>query len=108
MKSFGLFSIIVASALLPATQATWCQFFYDSGCSNSANGDTNFDCANHNVFGSGGGYAKCHGTKGSKQSCLIDRCSDGSCANSETFNVASDESCVGMGGAGPYYKIYFA
>ncbi|KAI1097316.1 hypothetical protein F4804DRAFT_347286 [Jackrogersella minutella] len=105
MKFFGVIGTLVAACLLPATQATWCQLFYDGGCSNSANGKINFDCANPNIFGSGGGFIKCHSTKGNKQTCLVSRCNDAACSTSDNFDVAADQDCVNMKGAGPYYKL---
>ncbi|KAI2468151.1 hypothetical protein F4781DRAFT_432698 [Annulohypoxylon bovei var. microspora] len=106
MKSSSLFGTLATAILLPATQATWCQFFYDSACTQKANGDVNFDCANHNVLGSGGGFAQCHGTSHNKQQCLINRCTDESCVNHSGLNVDADQSCINMYGAGPYYQLY--
>ncbi|KAI1476783.1 hypothetical protein K445DRAFT_10780 [Daldinia sp. EC12] len=108
MKSSGLISTLMAAALLPAAQATWCQFFYDDHCSNSASGSTNFDCANNNIFPNNGGYVKCHRTKANHQACQVHRCPDGSCTTGKTYNVLADESCINLEGAGPYYQLHIS
>ncbi|KAI2628758.1 hypothetical protein GGR54DRAFT_636475 [Hypoxylon sp. NC1633] len=71
MKLFGLYGALVTAVLLPATQANWCQLYDDGRCMNSDNGVTNFDCANHNIFGSGGGFIKCHRTTGNSRIYLL-------------------------------------
>ncbi|KAI0108237.1 hypothetical protein F4814DRAFT_451520 [Daldinia grandis] len=106
MKCFGLLSALAAAALLPATQATWCQFFHDNSCSQSSSGTTNFDCANNNIFANNGGFVKCHRTKANHQACEVKRCTDGSCSNGPTYNVVADQSCIDMHGGGPFYQIH--
>ncbi|KAK8016965.1 hypothetical protein PG993_015154 [Apiospora rasikravindrae] len=104
MKSFTLLSTLLAAlGLLPAaTQATWCQFYYDDACKNNANGDTSFDCGNNHVFGSGGGFVKCHDVK---NPCLISRCQDQSCSGAQNTQIAQGNTqCTGTGGAGPWAR----
>ncbi|KAK8075704.1 hypothetical protein PG997_010367 [Apiospora hydei] len=101
MKSSALLStLLTALGLLPAAaQATWCQFYYDSACKNNANGGTSFNCGNNNVFGSGGGFVKCHDVG---NACLISRCPDQSCgAGAQATTIArGNTQCVGTGGWG--------
>ncbi|KAK7961731.1 uncharacterized protein PG986_002556 [Apiospora aurea] len=101
MKSSALLStLLTALGLLPAaTQATWCQFYYDSACKNNANGGTSFNCGNNNVFGSGGGFVKCHDVG---NACLISRCPDQGCgAGTQATTIARGHTqCVGTGGGG--------
>ncbi|OTB14986.1 hypothetical protein K445DRAFT_23000 [Daldinia sp. EC12] len=106
MKSFHLATALATAGLLPATQATWCQLFYDDACTNSANGDTNFDCYNFDVFGSGGGFIQCHSTPNNNQQCLVHRCDDASCEGFSAYVVDADRSCINMKGAGPYYQLF--
>ncbi|KAK8016962.1 hypothetical protein PG993_015151 [Apiospora rasikravindrae] len=108
MKPTSVLSTLLTAVLLPATtHATWCQFYYDSNCTEDAN-NINFDCNNMNVFGSGGGYVKCHsGPHDDNLDCIVDRCGDQMCeANPESSAVApANKTCTPTGGPGPWYML---
>ncbi|KAI1456222.1 hypothetical protein F4805DRAFT_458870 [Annulohypoxylon moriforme] len=106
MKSSAIFGTLATIFLLPATQATWCQLFYDDKCENSANGKTNFDCANNNPIGSGGRYIQCHSTSHNHDDCLAYRYNDASDTTGISKQIKADKSCIDMGAAGPYYKLF--
>jgi len=117
MKPSTLLPTLASTALIvPIAQATWCNFYYDSACTNDANGGTSFDCANNNVFGSGGGYIKCHGTSGNKQTCKTTRCTCPEawqckptfCPGGNTYDIPADNKCHSMDGGGPWYYTSLA
>ena len=117
MKPSTLLSTLASTAVIvPMAQATWCNFYYDSACTNDANGGTSFDCANDNVFGSGGGYIKCHSTPANKQTCHATRCTCPEagqckptfCGGGTETNIPADSKCYSMDGAGPWYYLSFA
>lgn len=104
---------ITALALLavaPLAQASWCEYYYDVQCSQPSNGNTNYDCANNGVFGSGGSYVKCHQTGNAlgdgqaKANVIVQRCSDQSCSSLlSSKEITSNGACYPTGGAGPWY-----
>ena len=109
MKPSTLLPTLASTAIIvPVAQASWCNFYYDSACTQDANGGTSFDCANNNVFGSGGGYIKCHSTPGNSQNCYVTRCTcdeDWQCKQTfgcEAFKggIRPDKSCQSLDGAG--------
>lgn len=105
-------TLAVFAMTIPATQATWCSYYYDKACTNPANGNTNFDCANPGAIGSGGAYVQCHTTKTNQQDCEISRCNDSSCdkilTNTRVSPNGGTGQCVYTGGAGPWYRERFA
>lgn len=107
MKLFDLFNTVVVAALLSVTQASWCNFYYDDTCTNDANGGVSFDCSNHGIIASGGGFVKCHSTFRNNDMCEVFRCNNDECSEGgKAWKVQPDQSCINMEGAGPYYQLY--
>lgn len=103
MRPSDLLGALATAVSLPGAHASWRQFNHDGACADGAHGGTGFDCANHDVFGSGGAFVKCHSTVGK---CLVRRCGDRSCSRGDELVVPADKSCHGNMGAGPWYKLY--
>ena len=77
MKKFKA-TVTLIGLLLTRANATWCQFFYDNQCRNTANPTSesssdavSFDCANPTIFGTGGGFVPCHNTDGNATPCTV-------------------------------------
>ncbi|KAI0880465.1 uncharacterized protein GGS22DRAFT_174943 [Annulohypoxylon maeteangense] len=105
MKFSGLIGTLMTAFLLPATQATWCQLYYDDKCEKDAN-NISFNCADNGIIGSGGGFIKCHSTSHNSKPCLAHRYNDASQSAGIEKQINADQSCINMDGAGPYYKLY--
>ncbi|KAI0894210.1 hypothetical protein F4806DRAFT_134870 [Annulohypoxylon nitens] len=106
MKFSGIFGTLVTVFWLPATQASWCQFYYDAKCTDDANPGVNFNCADHGIIGSGGGFIKCHSTSHNHQTCLAYRYNDATYSSGTDKQIQPDQSCIDMNGAGPFYRLY--
>ncbi|KAK8075702.1 hypothetical protein PG997_010365 [Apiospora hydei] len=107
MKPSTVLSTLLTAVLLPAAQATWCTFYFDSKCTKHAN-SVDFDCNNMNLFSSGGSYVSCHpGLNNDNLDCLASRCSDQWCQMDplSMTGVPANYTCTSTGGPGPYYML---
>lgn len=102
---FTIASTLATALLATSASATWCNFYYDSACTNDANGGISFDCANPGRFGTGGGFVQCHSTKGNNDACGVIRWTEqanGDVLGATSVGVATTgvSACLGTNGGG--------